>query len=447
MKIFISEQGGGDGTGKSSEEAIAWENGRGVELALKQAKPNDDIILRAGTYRLDAPINWHKSGRHARPIRLMGEGTESSGKQYGQSVQQVSGTWPKIVGGESGGGIRDFIRFQPGTQHIAIEQLNLHNFDRCFVAENGPTQGITVQNIQAENLRQFAVIIGGSKLAPAHSWHFSRCHLTGVSNGAVYLNAVQNASFYDIYADCKGSAKGSAKDFAKDSAKDFPNQLQADDAPLLFHCEGSTQDVRFERCCGVNPVCSSSGAESGARSGARSGGSFAIAQQTQRIQFTRCIAYQPSHTGFDIKGHDHELHHCYVEQAGSRAYQLEGNVILAHCIAECQSQATGENTANGATISSNNRSNDALNGVLNNALDNGPSDRAAIGINNGAAIVSGFTGRDMERPIAVDGSGSVHISDSRFELHRQFRNHGYSLRSRIKQNGSIRENNVKYQLL
>lgn len=396
MKIFISEQGSGDSTGESWEDAIAWENGQGLEVALEQAEPDDDIILRAGTYPLLAPIMWQKSGRYGRPIRLMGEGTEASGGQYGQSVRAVSSTWPTIIGtrpndysAETADTGDDFIHFQSGVQNIVIEQLNLQNFARCFVAEEGHNKGITLQNIQAENLRQFALIL--AKSAPQNDWHLSRCYLTGVSNRAIHINGLHNASFYDIYAD----------------AQDLAGQSHCDDWPLLFHCEGSAQDIRFERCCGVNPVHTESGNSSG--------NSFGTEANTQRIYFTRCIAYQPSNTGFDIKGHSHELHRCYVEKAGNRAYRIAGNATLDQCIAEGQRQVNGDN--------------------------------AAIGVTDGTVMVSGFAGRDMERPIAVDGSGSLHIVDSRFELRRQLRDHGYSLRSRIKQDGSIRESNVKYQLL
>jgi hypothetical protein len=406
MTIFISEQGSGERTGKSGEDAIAWDKGKGLEVALEKAEPDDDIILRAGTYPLLAPITWYKSGRYGRPIRLMGEGTEASGGQYGQSVRAVSSTWPTIIGtrptgysAETADAGNDFIRFQSGVQNVVIEQLNLQNFARCFVAEAGHNKGITLQNIQADNLRQFALIL--AKAAPQNDWHLSRCYLTGVSNRAIHINGLHNASFYDIYADCQDSA----------------GQRHGDDWPLLFHCEGSAQDIRFERCCGVNPVQVNPVHVNPVHteSGTSFGTSFVTEANTQRIHFTRCIAYQPSNTGFDIKGNNHALHHCYVEKAGHRAYRMAGSATLNQCIAEGQSQANGDN--------------------------------AAIGINEGTVIVSDFTGRDMERPIAIDGSGNIHISDSRFELRRFLRDHGYSLRSRIQQDGSIRESNVKYQLL
>lgn len=397
MKIFISDQGSGDRTGNSQERAIAWENGRGIEKAVEKAQPNDEIVLQKATYRLTQPINWKKSGRYSRPIRLTGEGTEAKGGQYGQSVQQVDGSWPIILGDrptryskDNASAGDDFIRFQDGVENVLIEQLTIRDFARGFVAEGGHNEGITIQSIRANNLRQFVSITAKPGRNQSNNWHMSRCHMTGVSKRAIRADGLKDASFVDIYADCK----------------DTGGQLHASDWPLLFHCEGSARDLRFERCCGVNPKHPADQYDNG--------DCFATEERTRNIRFEACIAYQPSDAGFDIKGTDHQLNRCYVEQAGNRAYRVWGSASLDRCMAEAQGEAKGDN--------------------------------AAIWVNDGSVTVWGFLSRNMERPIAVDGSGSVRVSDSRFELERRLRDRGYSLRNRIKKNGTISEHNVKYQL-
>lgn len=398
MKIFMSEWGSGDRTGNSPERAIAWENGKGVEKAIEKARPNDEIVLQKATYRLTEPIRWKKSGRYSKPIRFTGEGSEAKGGEYGWSVQQVDNSWPTILGDRparysqsNAGAGGDFIRFQDGVENVLIEQLTIRNFARGFVAQGGHNEGVTIQSIRANNLRQFVAIAAKPGRNQSNSWHLSRCHITGVSKRAIRADGLRDASFVDIYADCE----------------DIDGQLHSGDWPLLFHCEGDAHDIRFERCCGVNPKHPTGQYDNG--------DCFTTEAGTQHIRFNQCIAYAPSDAGFDLKGKQHQLHGCYVENAGNRAYRIWGTATLDRCMAERQGEARGDN--------------------------------AAIWVNDGSATVSRFAARNMQLPIAVDGSGSVRISDSRFELRRQLRDQGYSLRNRIKQNGSIRESNVKYQLI
>ncbi len=398
MNLYISEQGAGDRTGSSKERAIAWDNGRGVEKAIDQAEANDTIVLQSGTYRLTQPIDWRKSGRYSRPIRLTGEGQEASGGQYGQSVWPASKAWPIIRGerptqysSDNAGAGDDFIRFQDGVENVVIEQLILENFARAIVAEGGHNEGITIQSIRADNLRQFAVIVGKSVGGErSNDWRFSRCYLSGISKRAIRADGLQDSSFYDIYADCK----------------DLSGQLHSGDWPLLFHCEGDAASLRFYRCCGVNP--------SHPNDNYANGDSFCTEADSRNIRFERCIAYRPDDAGFDIKGNHHELYACYTEKVGNRAYRIWGSAKLAYCMADGQQSANGDN--------------------------------AAIWVNDGSATISDFLGRDMERPIAIDGKGQVQITNSRFELSRQLRDSGYTLRNQIKQDGNIKENNVKYQL-
>ena len=396
MKIFVSEYGSGDRAGKSRERAIAWDNGKGLEKAIERAEPNTEIELRQATYRLTQPIVWKKSGRYSRPIRITGEGQEASGQQHGKSVLQVRDRWPTIVGDRpdrtgTGGAGNDFIRIQDYVENIAIERLNLKNFARCFVAEGGHNEGVVIHSIWADNIRQFASILSKEGRNSSNDWHIRRCHLTGVSRRAIRAEGLHDSDFVDIYADCK----------------DQRGRRHDGDWPLLFHAEADAHDLKFERCSGAN-----------AHNAGRdydNGDSFTTEDRTRRIRFIECVAYQPSDAGFDLKGKGHELQRCYVERAGNRAYRIWGESELRQCMAEEQGQAKGDN--------------------------------AAIWVNNGKAVVSDFVGKNMELPIAVDGSGSIQIRNSRFQLRRQLENQGYSLRNRIKQNGTIQERDVKYQLV
>ncbi|MFK8183635.1 MAG: hypothetical protein AB8B99_09685 [Phormidesmis sp.] len=395
MKIFVSEHGSGDRSGKSQNQEIAWDNGKGLEKAIDQAEPNTEIKLRRATYRLTRPINWKKSGRYSRPIRITGEGPEASGGEYGKSVLSVHDQWPKIIGdrtthiGSKDAG-NDFIHLQDGVEHIVIERLSLQNFARCFVAEGGHNEGIVIQSIWADTLRQFASILAKAEHNSSNDWHIRRCHLTGIARRAIRAEGLHDSDFIDIYADCQ----------------DHRGQTHSGDWPLLFHAQADAHDLRFERCCGANPHHPGSSDDNG--------DCFTTEDRTRRIRFTACIAYQPSDAGFDLKGKGHELQRCYVERAGNRAYRIWGESELHQCIAEAQGETKGDN--------------------------------AAIWVNNGTAIVSNFVGKDTERPIAVDGRGSVRITNSRFHLRRQLRDKGYSLRNNIKHDGSIKANNVKYQL-
>jgi len=396
MKVFISEYGSGDRTGKSRERAISWDNGKGLEKAIERAEPNTEIELRRATYRLTQPIIWKKSGRYSRPIRVTGEGSAASGQQHGKSVLQARDKWPTIVGDRptrtgTGSAGNDFIRLQDYVENIVIEKLNLQNFARGIVATGGHNEGIVIHSIWADNIRQFASILSRSGRNSSNDWHIRRCHLTGISRRAIRAEGLHDSTFLDIYADCK----------------DQRNRRHDGDWPLLFHADADAHDLRFERCCGANAHQAGQNYDNG--------DSFTTEERTRRIRFLDCIAYQPSDAGFDLKGRGHDLKRCYVERAGNRAYRIWGESELHQCMAEEQGNAKGDN--------------------------------AAIWVNNGNAIVSGFTSKNMERPIAVDGSGRIQITNSQFQLRRQLRDRGYSLRNRIKQNGTITENNVKYQLV
>ena len=396
MKIFVSEYGSGDRAGDSREREIAWENGKGLEKAIEQAEPDTEIALRRATYRLTQPILWRKSGRYNRPIRVTGDGTAAQGNDYGKSVLSVRDGWPTVVGDRpahtgSGSAGNDFLRLQDGVENIVIEQLNLQNFARCFVAEGGHNESVIVQSIWADNLRQFASILSKQGHNSSNDWHIRRCHLTGVSRRAIRAEGLHDSDFIDIYADCK----------------DQQDQLHSGDWPLLFHAEADAHDLKFERCCGVNPHQPGDSYDNG--------DSFATEDRTRRIRFINCVAYQASDAGFDLKGQSHELQRCYAERVGNRAYRIWGESELQQCMAEAQGEAKGDN--------------------------------AAIWVNDGTAIISEFTGKDMACPIAIDGSGSVRISNSQFQLRRELQNQGYTLTNRIKQGGTIREENVKYQLV
>lgn len=401
MKIFVSEYGSGDRSGKSRERAIAWDNGKGLEKAVERASPNTEIELRRATYRLTQPIVWKKSGRYSRPIRITGEGPEAKGRDHGKSVLKVREKWPTIVGdrptrvpnsGNAGGAGDDFMRIQDRVENIVIERLNLQNFARGFVADGGHNEGVVIQSIWADNLRQFASILSKKGHNSSNDWHIRRCHLTGISRRAIRAEGLHDSDFIDIYADCI----------------DQRGQKHINDWPLLFHADADAHDLKFERCCGANPHHPGKNYDNG--------DSFAAEERTRRIRFIDCIAYQPSDSGFDLKGKGHELQRCYVEQAGNRAYRIWGDSELQKCMAEKQGNAKGDN--------------------------------AAIWTKDGNAVISGFTGRDMDCPIAVDGKGRVRISHSLFQLRNQLkREKGYSLQNLVKSNGQIQEDNVRYQLV
>jgi hypothetical protein len=416
LTCYVSLQGAGNLSGDSLGNALAWQDGGGVETCLAKAEPGETIYVAPGEYTLSDRILWQTSGAPGQPIRLIGAGAGAASGDFSQSVRSARGQWPTVRGDrpqtyspETADQGSDFIQLDEGVSHVAIANFNLLNFRKVIDADRNGNRAVGISNFYAENIRHLLFITSGCGESACEGtptgWQASNLYILGVSKRVLQAEGVKDSTFQDIYADVRDSA----------------GQMHWDDWPLLFHFTGVSENILVERTIAQNPVQRTDKAYD-------NGDCYTAEKDTANLTFRAAHCFEAYDAAFDLKGGPHFVEDAIALKTGNRAFRVwDGPVYIKNSLAAYDGE--GEYTQ------------DAL------------GTNAAIWI-RGEAIVENFTSLNSTRPFILAGDsedcGELTLSDSLMVLdNQQHEDRSLEPQSECGQGqsplASVAEDNVQYR--
>ncbi|MFK8185221.1 MAG: malectin domain-containing carbohydrate-binding protein [Phormidesmis sp.] len=197
---YISPNGGGDGS--SWQQAASITN---LDRLIEQSAPGDEIWIAGdlGTYDVSRQIiNIDSGSDSSAPIYIRGVASQQGGNDTPLFVGDRAENWAP---GQTNGS--EVFRLLNGANHLHFSGLNFKNIGNGAFRLGGDITGITLQDMEANNVRRFVenFVSGGANTASVTDLTIKDIDVRGFSKGAIRLQYnSNNILIEDVFGDAEG---------------------------------------------------------------------------------------------------------------------------------------------------------------------------------------------------------------------------------------------------
>lgn len=194
---YITPSGTGDGS--------SWQQAANItdlDTLIEQIAPGGEILIAGdlGEYNVAGQVISIDSGSDAAaPIQIRGAASQAGGNETPLFVGDRAPNWTP---GQANG--TEVFRLLEGANHLHFRDLDFKNIGNGAFRLGGNLTGITIEDMQADNVRRFVenYVSGGAQTASVSDLTIRDINVTGFSKGAIRLQYnTNNVLIEDVFGD------------------------------------------------------------------------------------------------------------------------------------------------------------------------------------------------------------------------------------------------------
>jgi serralysin len=292
--IYVSPVGSGDGSGLSPGNAMPFSQ---LNAAIQAAGPGGTVMLLAdqGVYATTQPIVISSGGTDGAPVLI--KGVDSSGNPM--DVQITGTRAPVYTPGMTEKG-NDVFVLVSGADNLAFEGFDFSNVRTAFYF-TADIRNVTIQNMEADNIRLFA----------GHYIHdtFASASVSGLTIRDVEVHGFS----YSVV-----TLKYDSHNVVIERVYGDSEYQDGDQIAMGIHLDGTVHDVLIKDSTMLNCI----------RTGTYyNGDGFATERGVYDVRFENTVARGNADGGYDLKSTDTVLVGALAEDNG-RNFRIWGEVEL-----------------------------------------------------------------------------------------------------------------------
>ncbi|WP_237228863.1 right-handed parallel beta-helix repeat-containing protein [Rubinisphaera sp. JC750] len=297
-EFYLSPQGAGQKDGTS------WENAFGQDslssVVNETLQPGDRLLIDSGRYT-DARLSISNGGSQGLPKTI-------SGVDRGDGLPVFASSWSE----EDPDKGATFVRIEPGTGHVRIENLRIEDYENCVLArpdkQGTNSRGLVFHDVDMRRFRH------GFYLSNCDDLLLEGCDLSRYTkHGFRFEEGCNRVTLRQCTADCsEGDAEWETK------TELFPFGF------LVNNGGEPNSELVFEDCLASNnrmPL---------QKKKYKNGDGFVVEGNTTDVRFVRCRGIRNQDGGFDLKVDNVELTDC-VALGNSRNIRIWKSATLENC--------------------------------------------------------------------------------------------------------------------
>ncbi|MGB7087274.1 MAG: malectin [Phormidesmis sp.] len=267
---YITPNGAGDG---SSWEQAA--NIFGLESLVAQSAPGDEVWIAGdlGSYNLSSQVGLYSGGTAAAPVYIRGVASQGGGNDTPLFVGNRAEGWtPGAADGN------EIFRLLNGANYLHFSNIDFKNVGNGAFRLGGNLTGITLEDMQANNVRRFVenFASSGAKDASISDLTIRDIGINGFSKGAIRLQYnTHDVLIEDVIGDSQGQ--------------------DGDNFAVGIHLDGSVNNVMHRRVTMNNAL------QTAGDSDYWNGDGFVAEDNTYNITYEDTYAAGSSDGGYDLK--------------------------------------------------------------------------------------------------------------------------------------------------